>query len=99
MEQGHISPYQSPAIIEKTLSHYDVANTEQTADGYGMSTIENIGEDLVLASPMLVEIQNDDGTPTVIKMQRNTDNEGYVDIPSHLGSNPTTFMPMFEMKI
>lgn len=91
LEQGHISPYQSPAIIEKTLSYYDVENTEKTADGYGISTIENIGEDLVLPSPMLVEIQNDDGTPTVIKMQRNTDNEGYVDIPSHLGSNPTTF--------
>ena len=67
LEQGHISPYQSPAIIEKTLSHYDVENTAQTADGYGISTIENMGEDLVLASPMLVQIQNVDGIPAVIK--------------------------------
>ena len=91
LERGHISPYQSPVVTEKTLSHYDIENADHTADGHGISTIENIGEDLVLTSPMLVQIQNIDGIPTVIKMQRNTAIEGDLGIPSNLAPNPTTF--------
>jgi hypothetical protein len=88
LEQGHISPYQSSAISQKTISNYNIDNTSKTSDGYGISSTEVIGQDLVLSSPLNIQIQNPDGIPTVIKLQKT---DGGLGIPSNIGPSPTSF--------
>ena len=92
LQNGHVSPYQSPEIKQKTVSLYDDQDSEikKMADGYGFSTIESMGQDLFLNSPMHIQIQNPDGIPSVIQLQRSSEDYSDIGISDDLGIYPTT---------